>query len=112
MTNNDLVFYVQLDVKPERVDEWKAAVLDVIEQMAKESTFVACYLDQDPQEPTRFTLFERWRETSVEAFVANQFEAKSYRQAYEASLPALLRSPRITTVLRGVREWHGSVTDH
>ena len=106
MTNDDLVFSVQLDLKPECVDEWKVAVMALIEQMAQESTFVACYLDQDAQEPNRFKLFERWAEPSVEAFVANQFEAKDYRRAYEARLPALLQRPRVTTVLRGVREWH------
>jgi hypothetical protein len=35
----------------------------------------------------------------------NQFEGKSYRQAYEARLPGMLRTPRQTSVLRHVQEW-------
>jgi quinol monooxygenase YgiN len=61
-------------------------------------------MQQDADDPTCFTLYERWREPSVEAFVSNQF-GKEYRQAYEARLPTMLRTPRSTTVLRHVEEW-------
>lgn len=37
-----------------------------------------------------FMLYERWRESSLEAFIKNQFEAKSYRTTYEEKLPTLL----------------------
>jgi hypothetical protein len=37
----------------------------------------------------------------------NQFEGKSYRHAYEARLPGMLRTPRQTSVLRHVQEWRG-----
>lgn len=105
MPDGDLVFYVKLDLRPERVSEWEAAVLDLIERMSKESAFVSCSLQQDASDPTCYTLYERWREPSVEAFLKHQLEGKEYRQAYEARLPALLRAPRVTTVLRHVREW-------
>ena len=38
----DLVFYVRLELRPECVEEWKAAVTDVIEQMSREAAFVSC----------------------------------------------------------------------
>jgi quinol monooxygenase YgiN len=60
---------------------------------------------QDAQDVHRFTLYERWREPSVDAFVKNQ-AAKSYRKAYEDKLPALLQSPRTVSVLQYVNEWH------
>jgi quinol monooxygenase YgiN len=56
-----------------------------------------------------FMLYERWRESSFEAFIKNQFKAKSYRTAYEEKLPALLASPRTTSVLNTVEEWHQQV---
>jgi quinol monooxygenase YgiN len=105
MQESDLVFYVKLDLKAECVAEWKASVLAVIQQMSREAAFISCSLQQDAQDPTSFTLYERWREPSVEAFIKNQFENKDYRQGYEARLPALLRTPRATTVLRHVQEW-------
>jgi quinol monooxygenase YgiN len=106
MSSHDLVFYVQLQVKPDCVQEWKSAVIDVINHMSGESTFVTCYLHQDTQDASRFTLYERWREPSLEAFIKNQFEAKSYRKAYEEKLPTLLISPRTTSVLSTIEEWH------
>ena len=104
----DLVFYVTLNLKPDCVDEWKVAVVDVIERMSKEPTFVGCSMQQDAQDPMCFTLYERWNEPSVEAFVKNQFEGKSYRHDYEARLPDLLRTPRAVAVLRHLREWRRS----
>jgi quinol monooxygenase YgiN len=103
---SDLVFYVQFQVKPECVQEWKDAVMKVIDRMSAESTFMACYMLQDLQDSNRFTLYERWREPSVEAFMQNQFEAKSYRKAYEEKLPMLLEHPRTTSVLSPLKEWH------
>lgn len=108
MQDADLVFYVKLELKPECVEEWKTAVVAVIEQMSREAAFVSCSLQQDMDEPTCFTLYERWREPSVEAFIKNQFEGKDYRQEYEARLPALLRTPRAPTVLRHIEEWRAS----
>jgi quinol monooxygenase YgiN len=107
MGASDLVFYVKLDLKPEHVEEWKTAVTDLIDRMSKEAAFVSCSLQQGTEDPASFTLYERWREPSVEAFVRNQFEGKSYRQAYEARLPGMLRTPRQTSVLRHVQEWRG-----
>lgn len=106
MANGDLVFHVRLWVKPERVEEWKQAVREIVGHMAKEPAFVACYLHQDAQDTNAFTLYERWREPSVEAFLANQ--AKPYRAAYEARLPDLLQRPREPTVLLPLDEWHAA----
>ncbi len=104
MANGDLVFYVQLAVKPDRIDEWRHAVDDVIERMSAEDAFVACYLHQDAHDECLFTLYERWREPSVEAFLANQM--KPYRVAYDAKLPELLQRPREAAVLKPLGEWH------
>jgi quinol monooxygenase YgiN len=101
----DLVFYVKLELKRECVSEWKAAVTTVIELMSREAAFVSCSLQQDADDPLSYTLYERWREPSVEAFVRNQFEGKEYRQAYETNLPGWLRAPRTTSVLWHLQEW-------
>jgi quinol monooxygenase YgiN len=106
MSSSDLVFYVQLQVKPEYVQEWKASVIEVIEHMSTERTFVTYYMHQDTQDTNRFTLYERWREPSLEAFIKNQMEAKSYRKAYEEKLLILLEHPRTASVLSCIKEWH------
>jgi quinol monooxygenase YgiN len=106
MSSSDLVFYVQFQVKPECVPAWKDAVIEVIDHMSTESTFVRCIMLQDLQDSNRFTLYEQWSEPSVEAFMQNQFEAKSYRKAYEEKLPSLLAYPRTASILSQLKEWH------
>ncbi len=108
MQDADLVFYVELELKPEYVEEWKEAVVAVIEQMSREPAFISCSLQQHIDDPVCFTLYERWREPSVEAFIRNQFDGKDYRQEYEARLPEMLRTPRSPTVLRHIQEWRAS----
>jgi quinol monooxygenase YgiN len=103
MPDNDLVFYVKLFVKPGRVDEWKAAVTEVIEAMSREEAFISCYMHQDAGDENHFTLYERWAEPSVDAFLRNQM--KPYRIAYDARLEALLQRPREPQILKPMGEW-------
>jgi quinol monooxygenase YgiN len=72
--------------------------------MAREDAFVTCYLHRDMQDPTLFTLYERWNEPSIEAFVQHQM--KPYREAYDAKLPELLQRPREASILAPLGEWH------
>lgn len=107
MPGRDLAFFVQLHIKPERVEEWKKAVAALIDRMSQEDTFVTCLLDQSVEDPHVFTLYERWREPSPEAFIANQM--KDYRKAYEDVLPGLLQTPRTAIILSPIREWRRRV---
>jgi len=103
MAQNDLVFYVKLHVKPECIEEWKDAVKQMIALMSEEETFETCYLHQDTQDTSLFTLYERWSEPSVDAFLKNQ--TKPYRKEYDAKLSNLLQRPRETSILQPLGEW-------
>lgn len=98
-----LVFYVRLRVKPECVDAWLQAVHDIVDAMSKEDTFLSCALHRDANDPTLFTLYERWAEPDVATFLARQ--DKPYRRDYEARLPELLQGPREPQVLVPLAEW-------
>lgn len=100
-----LVFYVEFNVKPECVEQFLKGATGVIEAMSKEDTFVNTYLHRDANDPNRFTMYERWTEASMEDFMKNQVQGKSYRDEYEAYLPDLLASPRAFTVLEPIGEW-------
>jgi quinol monooxygenase YgiN len=78
MRDEELVFYVKLYVKPEHVEEWKAAVKLIIQEMAQEEAFISCHLHQDAYEDNLFTLYERWSEARVDAFLKNQMNAISH----------------------------------
>ena len=103
MPAENLIFYVKLYVRPDRVDDWKEAVNAVIEEMSKEEAFISCDLHQDANDEHLFTLYEQWAEPSVEAFLKNQ--DKPYRAAYEAKLGSLLARPREPQVLRPLGQW-------
>jgi quinol monooxygenase YgiN len=103
-SGDELVSIVQLHLKPERVDDWKRAVIELIDRMSQEDAFVTCLLDQSTEDPNMFTLSKRGREPSLEAFVRNQM--KDYRKRYEEMLPDLLHAPRKAMILRQVRGWH------
>ena len=104
MAEGDLVFFVRLDLKPEHVAAWTAAVQGVIDAMAQEPAFVSCEMARDEADATRFTLYERWREPTVDDFIRNQM-AKPYRREYEANLGEWLRTPRDAAILRHVAVW-------
>src|SRR5690606_38627973 len=103
MPPEDLVFYVKLYVRPDRIDEWNEAVNTVIEEMSKEAAFISCDLHQEANDESLFTLYEKWAVPSVEAFLKHQ--AKPYRVAYEAKLEALLQRPREPQVLKPLGHW-------
>jgi len=69
---------VDFHIKPDRVDEWKKAVLNVLNSMSVKEMFVGAFLYQD---------------------------AKDYRKIYEEQLPDLVASPRTFSVLKPVKNW-------
>ena len=97
---------MQFYLKPECVDEFKERAMHVLESMSIEDTFVVCYFHQDANDPTRFSVYEKWTEPSMDVFMETQLRGKAYRDEYEARLPDLLQSPRVITVLDPVKEWH------
>jgi len=101
-----LAFYVEFNLKPEYVEEWKKGALNVIEKMSKEDTFVSAYMHQDANDPNKYTLYEVWSEASREAFFENQLNSKDYRKHYEENLPKMLTSPRVITFLDLLHQWH------
>lgn len=104
--NNNLAFYVKFHIKEEFVEKWKEEAKAVITKMSKEDTFVSCYMHEEEDDATRFSLYEVWNEPSMEAFVKNQLEAKEYRHEYEASLPEKLQSERTFVVLNTLEVWN------
>jgi quinol monooxygenase YgiN len=103
MTAATLIFYVHLHVKPEHLQAWKVAANEIIEAMSAEDAFISCDMNQDASDETHFTLYERWAEPSVEAFLKNQM--KPYRVAYDAKLEYMLQRPREAQVLIPVKAW-------
>jgi quinol monooxygenase YgiN len=105
---SELVFYVKLYVKPDRIDEWLRSAETIIDAMSREEAFIACHLHRDSEDPCLFTLYERWAEPSVQAWLDHQM--KPYRKEYDARLETLLQRPREAQVLTPLREWRKDTT--
>ena len=95
-----LVVVVALHVKPGCEAEFLALLAPVLDAMRHEATFINAALHQDPDDPTRFMLYETW--ASRADLVEVQMK-RAYRAAYEARLPELLREPRRAEVWRPLR---------
>jgi quinol monooxygenase YgiN len=63
----------------------------VLDAMRHETSFVNAVLHQDPEDPTRFMLYETWADRDD---VENVQLRRAYRQPYLARLPELLRDER------------------
>ena len=105
MTSKHLTFYVQLQVKPEHVSEWRELLQAVLEKMSLEDTFISCTMHQSLENENLFTLYERWNEPTVDSFVSRQM-SKEYRRLYEEKLPELLESPRTASIAISLQTWN------
>jgi quinol monooxygenase YgiN len=91
---------VTLLVKPGHEAEFLRLLTPVLDAMRHEPSFVSAALHRDPEDPTRFMLYETWADRTD--LVEVQMK-RPYRSAYEARLPELLREPRRAEVWRPLR---------
>jgi quinol monooxygenase YgiN len=91
---------VSIHLKPGKEVEFLALLMPVIDAVRLESTFINNFLHQDPEDPTRFMVYENWADR--DEFFDVQFEPH-YRQTYESRLPALLAEPRQIEIWRPLR---------
>jgi quinol monooxygenase YgiN len=89
-----------LRVKPGRGAKFLALLTPVLDAMRRETTFLNAILHQDPQDPSRFLLYETW--TDRRDLVEVQMR-RAYRDAYWAALPELLAEPRQVSVWTPLR---------
>ncbi|HEX7125319.1 MAG TPA: putative quinol monooxygenase [Thermodesulfobacteriota bacterium] len=91
MTGSDVVVVVSIHVKPGCEEEFLRLVTPVLDAMRHEATFINAVLHQDPEDPTRFMLYETWADRDDVSQVQIHRE---YRKAYWARLPEILCEPR------------------
>ena len=86
-----IAFTVILHVKPGREEELLGLLVPILDAMRHEPTFINAVLHRDPDDPTRFMLYETWADLDEVKQVQIH---RAYRQAYLARLPELLREDR------------------
>jgi quinol monooxygenase YgiN len=95
-----VAFTVTLHVKPGCEDAFLGLLTPVLDAMRHEATFINAVLHRDPEDPTRFMLYETWAD--LDDVVEVQLK-RDYRREYHAALPGLLRSERGIGIWRPVR---------
>jgi len=82
---------VSIHLKPRKEAEFLGLLMPVIDAVRLESTFINNFLHQDPEDPTRFMVYENWADP--DEFFDVQMK-RDYRKLYESRLPELLAEPR------------------
>jgi autoinducer 2-degrading protein len=85
-----IVVHVQVQVKPECVEAFKAATLENARQSVREPGIARFDVVQQADDPTRFVLVEAYR--SVEATAAHK-ETKHY-QVWRDTVASMMAVPR------------------
>ena len=101
IANGNVAFVVTLALKPGCQDEFLDLLTPVLDAMRRETTFVNAVLHQDPEDPTRFMLYETWAD--LDDVVQVQM-GRDYRKAYWERLPGLLREPRQIRTWKPMRQ--------
>lgn len=91
---------VSIHLKPGAEKEFLDLLMPVIDGVRLEPTFINNFLHQDPEDPTRFMVYENWADR--DEFFAVQMK-RDYRKAYESRLPELLAEPRGVEIWRPLR---------
>ncbi len=91
---------VSIHLKPGNEAEFLGLLMPVIDEVRLESTFINNFLHQDPEDPTRFMVYENWADQ--DEFFEVQMK-RNYRKPYESRLPELLAEPRRVEVWRPLR---------
>ena len=99
-TAYNVTFILTLHLKPGCEEEFLALLTPVLDAMRDEPTFINAALHRDPEDPTRFMLYETWADLDDVAQVQMQ---RSYRSAYWERLPELLAKDRQIQVWKPLR---------
>ena len=91
IANGNVTFIVTLALKPGCQERFLELLTPVLDAMRHETTFSNAVLHQNPEDPTRFMLYETWAD--LDEVVQVQM-GRDYRKAYWDRLPSLLREPR------------------
>lgn len=86
-----VAFTVTLHVKPGQEQRFLYLLSPVLDAMRHERSFINAVLHRDPEDPTRFMLYETWAD--LDDVVEVQLK-RDYRRAYHDALPELLRTER------------------
>lgn len=100
MPREPFVAEVTIHIKPDCIDEFLHILNQVADAVRGEPTLVSNVAHQDPEDPTKFMLWEIWADQK-DFFEVQML--KEYRKPYETRLPDLLAEPRVVRIWKPLR---------
>ena len=98
--SNAVAFTIECRVKPGFEAEFLELLTPVLDAMRDEATFINSVLHRDPDDPTRFLIYETWAD--LDDVVGVQIQ-RPYRTAYTQRLPEILSAERVIGIWRPLR---------
>ncbi|WP_236688233.1 antibiotic biosynthesis monooxygenase [Empedobacter falsenii] len=86
---------VEFSLKPNVIDNFEAILLPHLERLASEQTCITMIANRDPNDETRYMLYERWADKKE--FLEVQMK-RPYRVPYEEKIQALEANPRKVSI--------------
>jgi quinol monooxygenase YgiN len=109
MTDDPVTVVVTFKIRPGEEERFKTALLAHLPACVAEPTCRRMWFYEDPDDPTRFMLYEDWDDR--DEFLEVQLK-RPYRRPYMEATEHLWESPRVTTLWRRVStEWE-PLDDH
>ena len=98
--SDPVTFVVTIALKPGCEERFLDLLMPVLDAMRHETSFINAVLHQDPEDPTRFMIYETWAD--LEDVVQVQIH-RDYRKAYLDRLPDILREDRRIEIWQPLR---------
>jgi len=95
-----VTFVITVALKPGCEEALLDLLTPVLDAMRHEPTFINAVLHQDPEDPSRFMLYETWAD--LDDVVQVQMH-RDYRKTFWERLPDLLREPRQVQTWKPIR---------
>jgi quinol monooxygenase YgiN len=95
-----VTYLIQFDVIPEQRAFFLSLLTGVLDAMRSEATFHEAILHRDPQNDSRFLLYETWQDHDDVLEVQLK---RPYREAFHRALPSVLQRPRDISIWVPVR---------
>lgn len=100
MPREPFVAVVTIHVKPDCIEEFLRILSQVADAVRGEPTLISNVAHQDPEDPTKFMLWEIW--SDQKDFFEVQM-LRDYRKPYEERLVDLLAEPREVKIWKPLR---------
>lgn len=95
ITDVQVTILVEFYLEPDMIEAFEAVLIPHLKRVASESTCLMIFADKDPDNTTRYLLYEQWADKNK--FLSIQMN-RAYRIPYNTAIEPMEASPRRVTL--------------